>query len=248
MSELFWSLGGLDERVRPLMFFVRRWANEWRVTRTIRPGPWMTNFTLSCLVLFFLQQLKQPILPTMDQLKQQAHPLGDKILIDNIDSTFLRDFNRLEFTTHNTDPLDELIEQFFTFCTEFSFSRNGISLNTGSVCTKDGRAAMHIVNPMEPDLNVSVNISHHEVIDFQRKTEDAHRYFRQIKKNGLFNLSKFFDRQSAIKMMDNVLETNAVPKLSKTPQQPSVANTMDSSHRRKPRPSIKSLTKFREKD
>ncbi|KAL0179518.1 hypothetical protein M9458_024960, partial [Cirrhinus mrigala] len=63
-SELLFLYGQLDPRVRHLVFSVR-------ITSSI-PGAWITNFSLTVMVVFFLQQRNPPILPTLDRLKELA--------------------------------------------------------------------------------------------------------------------------------------------------------------------------------
>lgn len=181
MSELLYLFGEIDERVRPLIFFVRRWAEEWDVTRIIRPGPFISNFTLSCLVLFFLQQLKQPILPSINELKRQAGPSDNRFIGKFIDCTFLRDINHLNFKTTNTDSLEELIMQFFDFYANLDFEESTISLNTGHKMPQDTESrAMTIINPLESGVNVSVNVSRNETNSFKRKAKLASEKFREL--------------------------------------------------------------------
>lgn len=70
-SELLFLYGQLDPRVRHLVFGVRCWARAHSITSTI-PGAWITNFSLTVMVVFFLQQRGPPILPTLDRLKELA--------------------------------------------------------------------------------------------------------------------------------------------------------------------------------
>ncbi|XP_022186361.2 poly(A) RNA polymerase, mitochondrial [Nilaparvata lugens] len=51
MSELLYIYGSFDWRVRPLVFTVRFWAKSLNLTSS-SPGPWITNFSLTLLVLF----------------------------------------------------------------------------------------------------------------------------------------------------------------------------------------------------
>lgn len=73
MSELLWQYGALDPRVRPLTFAVRRWAKAMALTNP-HPGRWITNFSLTLMVLFFLQQKTADgcMLPTLKDLVQRA--------------------------------------------------------------------------------------------------------------------------------------------------------------------------------
>jgi len=70
MSELLYVLGESDWRVRPLVFAVRRWAHSIGLTNPT-PGRWITNFSLTLLVLFYLQQHSKhqgPVLPTLSTM------------------------------------------------------------------------------------------------------------------------------------------------------------------------------------
>ncbi len=70
-SELLFLYGQLDPRVRHLVFSVRCWARAHSITSSI-PGAWITNFSLTIMVVFFLQQRSPSILPTLDRLKELA--------------------------------------------------------------------------------------------------------------------------------------------------------------------------------
>lgn len=70
-SELLYIYGCLDPRVRALVFSVRCWARVHGLTNSV-PGTWITNFSLTMMVMFFLQRRSPPIIPTLDQLKELA--------------------------------------------------------------------------------------------------------------------------------------------------------------------------------
>jgi poly(A) RNA polymerase len=77
MSELLYILGEVDWRVRPLVFAVRSWACEIGLTNPT-PGRWITNFSLTLLVLFYLQQQHgkfSPVLPTLNTMISLAGEL-----------------------------------------------------------------------------------------------------------------------------------------------------------------------------
>ena len=76
MSELLYLLGYIDWRVRPLVFTVRWWAKEVMLTNSPHPGHWITNFSLTLLVIFFLQ--RENILPSLDFLMKTA---GENIFL-----------------------------------------------------------------------------------------------------------------------------------------------------------------------
>lgn len=69
MSELLNLYGEIDWRVRPLVITIRKWAKIEEITSEV-PGQWITNFSLSLLVLFYLQH--KNILPSLKELKSYA--------------------------------------------------------------------------------------------------------------------------------------------------------------------------------
>lgn len=73
MSDFLYIMGELDERVRPLVFVIRSWAKAVGLTNP-SPGRWITNFSLSLLVLAFLQKplRSTPILPPLNTLVKLA--------------------------------------------------------------------------------------------------------------------------------------------------------------------------------
>ena len=71
MSEMLYVYGELDPRVRPLVFAVRQWARHCSLVEDPRPTPFLTNFTVSLLVLFYLQA-EHKILPPFDTLRKAA--------------------------------------------------------------------------------------------------------------------------------------------------------------------------------
>lgn len=158
MSELLYMFGELDPRVRPLTFSIRRWAQSCGLTNP-SPGRWITNFSLSCLVMYFLQQLRQPILPAISAMVKASTTTDIRVTEDGINCTFARDMERLAFPSRNTSSLSELLMQFFEFYSQFDFHNRAISLNEGRALSKPDHSAMYIVNPLEQLLNVSKNVS-----------------------------------------------------------------------------------------
>lgn len=69
MSDFLYLMGSLDDRVRPLIFTIRKWAFAVGLTNS-SPGRWITNFSLTLLVLAFLQKPlhSAPILPSLNRL------------------------------------------------------------------------------------------------------------------------------------------------------------------------------------
>ncbi|MGH0158881.1 UNVERIFIED_CONTAM: hypothetical protein FKN15_036824, partial [Acipenser sinensis] len=154
-SELLYLYGSLDVRVRALVFTVRCWARAHTITSSI-PGAWITNFSLTMMVIFFLQKRDPPIIPTLDQLKGLAG-VTDKHLIEGHDCTFVSNINRIN-TTENTETLEQLLKEFFEFYGNFSFSKMSINIRK---------------NPFEQALNVSKNVNQTQLERFVSLARDS---------------------------------------------------------------------------
>ncbi|XP_054271458.1 poly(A) RNA polymerase, mitochondrial [Macrosteles quadrilineatus] len=155
MSELLYLFGSCDCRTRPLVFTVRRWAADVGLTNP-SPGRWVSNFSLTLLVIFYLQWSK--VLPTLDQLRQLAGKADRRIAEDGVNCTFLRDPSKIS-PSDNSSSIEELLLGFFEYYAGFDFCSQGISLGPGAPVRKRDHSAMFIVNPLEPHLNVSQNVS-----------------------------------------------------------------------------------------
>ncbi|KAM3959697.1 poly(A) RNA polymerase, mitochondrial [Aphomia sociella] len=165
MSELLWLYGSLDPRVRPLTFVVRHWAAAVGLTNQ-HPGRWITNFPLTLLVLFFLQQKTNDgfILPSLKNLVNRAGKDDIRIAEENINCTFLRDMNKLpqECYSQNQLTLEALLLQFFEYYAQFDFQNKAISINEGCPVRKPNALPLYIVNPLDTTQNVSRNVSYEE--------------------------------------------------------------------------------------
>ncbi|XP_031731866.1 poly(A) RNA polymerase, mitochondrial isoform X3 [Anarrhichthys ocellatus] len=155
-TELLYLYGELDPRVRHLVFTVRCWARAHGITSSI-PGAWITNFSLTVMVLFFLQRRSPPIIPTLDHLRDLAGP-GDKSVIEGNDCTFISDFSKIQLLS-NTESLEKLLCEFFEFYSTFAFNRMSISIRKGKEQNKPEVAPLHIQNPFETSLNISKNVN-----------------------------------------------------------------------------------------
>ncbi|XP_070622922.1 poly(A) RNA polymerase, mitochondrial [Erythrolamprus reginae] len=183
-SELLYVYGSLDSRVRALVFSIRYWAWNHGLTSSI-PGAWITNFSLTMMVLFFLQQRQPRIVPTLDQLKKLADE-EDKEVIEGFDCTFVSNLNKIT-PTRNTETLDVLLGDFFEFYGNFAFNKNSLNIRKGKEQNKPEASALHIQNPFEENLNISKNVNAAQLQRFVSLARDAAWILQQVEKRPLDN-------------------------------------------------------------
>ncbi|XP_004702509.1 poly(A) RNA polymerase, mitochondrial [Echinops telfairi] len=162
-SELLYMYGTLDSRVRALVFSIRCWARAHSLTSSI-PGAWITNFSLTMMVIFFLQRRSPPLLPTLDYLKTLADE-GDQCVIEGHNCTFTSDLNRIK-PSGNTETLELLLMEFFEYFGNFAFNKNSINIRQGREQNKPESSPLHIQNPFETSLNVSKNVNQSQLQKF----------------------------------------------------------------------------------
>ncbi|XP_057881523.1 poly(A) RNA polymerase, mitochondrial [Melospiza georgiana] len=162
-SELLYIYGCLDSRVRALVFAIRCWARVHGLTNSA-PGTWITNFSLTMMVMFFLQRRSPPIIPTLDQLKELAGE-KDKHIIGGYDCSFVSDLRKIK-PTKNTETLDVLLSEFFEYFGNFDFRKNSINLRKGKEVNKPESSPLYIWNPFEQDLNISKNVNQPQLEKF----------------------------------------------------------------------------------
>ncbi|CAB4061830.1 MTPAP [Lepeophtheirus salmonis] len=129
MSELLYLYGEMDSRVRPLVLVIRRWAKEYGLVTNTRPTKMFTNFTITLLVIFFLQH-NHKILPSVDCLRELGDPKELKICSDGVKRDFLTDISgyqsylNSQYSLNEDKPtLEALLKDFFSTFMEILTSR-----------------------------------------------------------------------------------------------------------------------------
>lgn len=189
MSELLYLFGELDWRVRPLVFTLRRWARDQGLIQNMRPTHLFTNFSITLLVIFFLQK-KYGMLPPLQELQRLARPEDNITCDDGVRCNYLRDISGLHpsLNTHYHDDnltLAQMLADFFNFFGhEFDYSSDAACVISGDIQPKRSNANskisarnvryfIDITNPLEPDLNVSANVQDHAVKKFRQKCDES---------------------------------------------------------------------------
>ncbi|CAF0757010.1 unnamed protein product [Didymodactylos carnosus] len=131
MTKLLWSLSTIDSRIAPLVFSIRCWAKESSITQST-PGPWFSNFQMTLLVLYYLQNVG--IIPKLnynnDHPAHNSDEVGnDQILLDELESIRHKKMN----TLNNS-----------------SLGKSGGNL--------DREWPIFIENPLVPHMNASKNL------------------------------------------------------------------------------------------
>uniref|UniRef100_F7GIA7 Mitochondrial poly(A) polymerase n=1 Tax=Monodelphis domestica TaxID=13616 RepID=F7GIA7_MONDO len=181
-SELLYIYGTLDSRVRALAFSVRYWARQQALTSSI-PGAWLTNFSLTIMVIFFLQKRSPPIIPSIDYLKNLAGA-EDKCIIEGNDCTLVSNLDRIK-PSLNTETLDILLCQFFEYFGNFAFNKNSINIRKGKEQNKPDSSPIYIQNPFEPTLNVSRNVNENQLERFVHLARESAWILQQEDKSQL---------------------------------------------------------------
>uniref|UniRef100_A0A8C4DAM3 Mitochondrial poly(A) polymerase n=1 Tax=Dicentrarchus labrax TaxID=13489 RepID=A0A8C4DAM3_DICLA len=179
-TELLYLYGELDPRVRHLVFIVRCWARVHGITSSIS-GAWITNFSLTIMVLFFLQRRNPPIIPCLDHLKDLAGPM-DNSMIEGNDCTFVSDLSKIQLQ-RNTETLDQLLHEFFEFYSAFAFSKMSIDIRKGKEQIKPVKNHLHIQNPFDSSLNISKNVNAAQLERFVALCQESTWLLEQTKTN-----------------------------------------------------------------
>ncbi|XP_031637339.1 poly(A) RNA polymerase, mitochondrial-like isoform X2 [Contarinia nasturtii] len=130
ITEFMFAMGLMDQRIRPLVYMVRQWYKNFEMDRYIGRENF-TNFQLSYMCLSFLQQLKEPLIPTYDEMMNQitAHE-SDNVVANILKKPFIFNFDHFHFETKNTSTVLELFIQFLVFVETFDFSKHMVTLRT----------------------------------------------------------------------------------------------------------------------
>lgn len=158
-----YALGVIDPRVRPFIFLIRRWAREFKITKH-GPNDRFTNFQLSYVALSFLQNLKEPVLPTFSEMlhmMKAAHRNDESY--DPMKQFYFINLDHIHFQSKNTNSLFELFCQFMDYYRTFDFSKYVITLNARGKIEKTHAQPLQLQNLFNADTTIAENISEQEL-------------------------------------------------------------------------------------
>ncbi|XP_058262958.1 speckle targeted PIP5K1A-regulated poly(A) polymerase isoform X1 [Hemibagrus wyckioides] len=197
---------GLDSRVRPLVYTVRFWAKQKQIAgNPSGGGPLLNNYALTLLVLFYLQTVSPPVLPSVEQLKNMACE-EEECVLDGWDCTFPSQPISVP-PSKNTDDLCTLLFGFFTYFSKFDFPGSVVSLRAGRVLpitdflSRDDELSdtaessdttrqnptirpklgpVNILDPFELHHNVAGNLTERTHKNLRREFCEAEKYCRSL--------------------------------------------------------------------
>lgn len=156
-----YSLGLLDPRIRPFIFMVRRWAKEFELTRHNGRAN-ITNFQLSYMCLCFLQQLKEPLVPTFGEVMHQMCTNESKDDSNIVKSAFIFDSDKFQFKTKNTNTVLELFIQFLEYYEAFDFKKHMVTIRTVDKISKTEISPLMLENVYDTTTSWGGNVSESE--------------------------------------------------------------------------------------
>ncbi|XP_047351588.1 poly(A) RNA polymerase, mitochondrial [Vespa velutina] len=233
MSEVLFLYGEIDSRVKPLIFTIRKWAKDNKLTN-IHPGKTITNFSLTLLVIFYLQKIK--VLPVISKMTTYSEITNE--YKNNLKNVYMHysSNDSISYTSNNAN-LESLLIDFFQFYIDFNFKANQICLQTGIAIELMHDSAMYIRNPFEEELNVSKNVSFNEVQRIKTLMSIAITNLRNTqhlksKKWGILSILNFPEALSNSINVSEILdkEVNKIEtkdnQMLRSPEEKNVSNTL----------------------
>ncbi|XP_076763618.1 mitochondrial poly(A) polymerase [Xylocopa sonorina] len=160
MSELLYIYSELDWRVKPLVCTIRKWARNANITRET-PGHWLTNFSLTLLIMFYLQT--RNVLPSLNTL----NTFSVNTLYTNDTQSENKPWHvqwRRNTKCNNQESLHSLLFGFFEYYSMFDFKMQAICIREAKLKPKSDQSPLFIYNPFNPTLNVSKNVTMVEIV------------------------------------------------------------------------------------
>ncbi|XP_026752757.2 terminal uridylyltransferase Tailor-like [Galleria mellonella] len=168
-SQLISLLLHTDTKTLPLAVLIKYWSKVHDLTGTNK----LPNYTLTMMVIFYLQQLK--VLPSVIQLQTNK----ETIMVDGWNTSFNWDLN---FESTNNMSLYKLLGGFFEYYNNFDFKQNIVSPYLGTPLSvesfKEIRTVpkqfvlykQNVINGVCKPFNVKATICIQDPFDHSRNT------------------------------------------------------------------------------
>ena len=172
MTQALYSYNELFPMLRKLYVVLRLWGHHANIIQT-QPGTFLKNFTFLMLIISFMQNRSQPLLPSMEAI-------------------FSNDLGRIDECQENSEHADlfDLIPEFFEFLAQANFLRNGIDLYHGRMERNVSAQPMFIRNPFNAEnLNMTKNMLTRSVIHVKKSAVESLKTYDRRDLETLFNHS-----------------------------------------------------------
>ncbi|EGC39642.1 hypothetical protein DICPUDRAFT_26598 [Dictyostelium purpureum] len=146
-TRLVQDYSKIDERMKPLVYVVKRWAKRRKINEPSLGT--LSSYGYINLVISFLQTRDPPILPCLQELAngpkiingKEYGELLDDVMVDGFNCKYYNDISKLiGFGLQNKESLGSLVFHFFqTYSREFSFMNQVVSIRNGSPILKSSK-------------------------------------------------------------------------------------------------------------
>lgn len=145
-------LGLLDPRIRPFIFLIQQWVFAHSLSPLGKDK--LSTTHISYMALSFLQQLPDPVLPTVAEIYKQLKINDSNRLYQPIDLA------QINFQSKNNSSVAELFDQFLLHYISFDLESNIISLRTTEKIPKASgeESTICLENVFRINENLSENI------------------------------------------------------------------------------------------
>lgn len=134
-TRLLSDYAKLDPRVRQLGYVIKHWAKKRAINEPYHGT--LSSYALLLMLINFLQLRRPPVLPCLQQMKDETGP-HNKVIVEGFDCTYYTNIQRLlSFGSRNAESIGELLAAFFRFYShEFDWNNQVVSVRTGQLLTK----------------------------------------------------------------------------------------------------------------
>jgi DNA polymerase sigma len=214
-SELIKQYCCLDDRVKPLIFFAKYFAKHVAICPRQIGG--LSPFAIVLMVIYSLQCLPDPVLPSLQKLAENVKP---RVIIDKNDCTYMP-ASEAAWKTTNKQSLAELFLHFLHFyAKQFDYEQNVISIRVGGVLPRSKKEWVHhstiaIEDPFIMDLDLASKI--YRSMHFEVRRQFVFAYNRCVKKS-VFNQTPI-DENNFIHPKSNwATKSNSATKYDSSPK------------------------------
>lgn len=124
-AKIISHLLSIDPRIYDLAFIIKYWLKQ----REVFSSNGINNYVALWLLFSYLQQLKQPILPPINEF-------CDKMPASEVDGVNIAFNYQLQYRTKNEEPISNLLSGFFSFYKKFDFESQIICPAIGRVMAR----------------------------------------------------------------------------------------------------------------